>query len=71
MDIDRYNQIKPLPPEGGFFQHFPGVYCKKCERIFALYSYSAFQPDGVDENGKPYYDSCSVCGKDKKLIQSN
>lgn len=67
MDIDRYNQIKSLPPEGGFFQHFPGVYCKKCGEIFALYLYSAHLPNGVDENGKPYYESCLMCAKSIKL----
>lgn len=59
---ERYDEIQPLPKEGGFFQHFPGVYCKRCGRVFALYSYSLIQPVyGVDENGKPYYENCLFC----------
>jgi hypothetical protein len=48
----------PVPPP--FFQHSPGVYCKHCGEIYALYSYSLFQPDGVDEQSKPYGDIISV-----------
>lgn len=54
--IERYNEIKPIGT--GFFQNFPGVYCKTCGRSFALYSYSVPQPDGIDENSKPFYNKC-------------
>lgn len=47
-----------------FFQHLPGVYCRGCKSTYALYSYSVRQPDGLDENKKPYYESCFKC-KDK------
>jgi hypothetical protein len=60
--IKDYDKIAPI--EDGFFQHFPGVYCNNCGETSALYSYSMFQPVGVDENNKPYYDSCFKC-KDK------
>jgi hypothetical protein len=59
--IERYDEIKSI--ENGFFQNFPGVYCKKCGETFALYSYSAMQPNGVDENLKPFYNSCFKCDK--------
>jgi hypothetical protein len=59
--IERYDEIRPI--ENGFFQNFPGVYCKKCGKTFALYSYSAMQPHGVDENSKPFYNSCFKCDK--------
>src|SRR5271157_3481788 len=56
-----YETIKPLPPPGTLFTHFPGVYCLKCGEVFALYSYSAIAPSGVDENGKPYMRGCPKC----------
>ena len=59
--IEDYDKI--LPPENGFFVHIPGVYCKSCGETFALYSFSAHQPDGVDENNKPYYNHCFCCVK--------
>ena len=65
---ERYALIKPLPKEGGFFQNFPGVYCQKCGKDFALYSYSAYQPDGVDENGKPFYRECCLCCKTLPML---
>ena len=52
------DDIKPLPANGGFFLNFPGVYCKTCGGVYALYSYSAHQPDGIDDHGKPYYTRC-------------
>lgn len=60
-----YDMIPAWPngyPAGiRFFQHFPGVYCKQCGQLFALYSYSVYQPNGLDENHKPYYNSCFAC----------
>ena len=60
----KIEDIQPLP-KGGFFQLFPGVYCKACGEIFALYSYSVMQPDGVDEDGRAFYNTCGLngCGK--------
>lgn len=60
--IEIYNAIKPLPPKGEFFQHFPGVYCQNCGEDFALYSYSIFQPLEIDENNKPFYKCCGFNG---------
>lgn len=65
VDPDRYAAI--LPIEDGFFQHFPGIYCRNCGRDFALYSYSAYQPDGIDDNQKPYYNRCSHCPEPVKI----
>jgi len=62
IDEKTYHSIKPMPKDGSPFQNFPGVYCRRCGETFALYSYSAYQPDGVDGNDKPYYDSCFKCG---------
>ncbi len=59
VDPERYAAIQPRPASG-FFQNFPGVYCKNCGNIFALYSYSATQPHGDDENGKPFYTRCGM-----------
>lgn len=59
--IERYNEIRPMG--NGFFQNFSGVYCKNCGETFALYSYSAMQPQGVDENSKPFYNNCFKCNK--------
>lgn len=56
---ERYESIQPMVE--GFFQHFPGVYCQGCGNDFALYSYSASQPHGVDENNKPFYKTCGLC----------
>jgi len=56
-----YDRIPPVP-ESGFFQHFPGIYCQNCGRDFALYSYSALSPDGLDEEGKPFYNLCGIDG---------
>jgi hypothetical protein len=56
----KIENIPPLPKEG-FFQHLPGSYCKNCGEVFALYSYSAIKPDGVDDKGKPYYNDCFKC----------
>jgi hypothetical protein len=50
-------------PKNGFFQLFPGVYCRTCGKTFALYSYSAHQPDGVDESGRAFYKTCLMCDK--------
>jgi len=67
-DILEYDTI-PAWPNGysphQFFQHFPGVYCKQCGKVFALYSYSICQPHGLDENHKPYYNSCFLCYETK------
>lgn len=59
VDPEKYAQIPPRPP--GFFQHFPGIYCRACGQVFALYSYSGHPPDGDDENGKPFYTVCLLC----------
>lgn len=64
VDPDKYLAIPPLSAaekEGCFFQHFPGVYCVNCGDTFALYSYSAPVPDGVDGAGKPFYRKCLTC----------
>jgi hypothetical protein len=58
---DVYDSIKPLPPPGSWFMHFPGVYCQGCGETFALYSFSAIGHDGVDENGKPFLAACCHC----------
>jgi hypothetical protein len=60
-----YASILPLPEEGEHFMHLPGVYCKNCGEIFALYSYSAHKPDGIDHNRKPFYNKCYFCPKDE------
>ncbi len=62
-----YNKIPPIKNEG-FYQNFPGVYCKTCGQTFALYSYSAYQPDGIDENNKPFYVKCALCNKTNSLM---
>lgn len=67
MDQEKYNSIKEIPVEGGWFMNFPGVYCKNCGEIFALYSFSGNQPHGIDENKKPYYNSCPMCSKVKSI----
>jgi len=59
--------IKQIPQDGGFFQNFPGVYCKSCGEVYALYSYSFYKPDGIDEDSKPYYNCCAVCKQKDKL----
>jgi len=48
--------------------NIPGVYCKNCYSTFAIYPWSALQPHGTDENGKPFYNTCGVndCGKEQK-----
>jgi hypothetical protein len=61
MDEIKCNEIKPIPEEGGFYMNFPGVYCQSCGQVFALYSYSAYRPDGIDENKKPFYKKCGLC----------
>lgn len=66
----KYSRIKELP-ESGFFQHFPGIYCKRCKEIYALYSYSAHQPDGTDDQGKPFYDGCGMCGDAGTLVPAS
>lgn len=58
---ERYGLIPKLPEKGKFFQHFPGVYCQNCGKDFALYHYSLHQPDGLDENGIPFYTKCVLC----------
>jgi hypothetical protein len=60
----RYALIPPLPEEGKFFMHFPGVYCKNCGKDFALYNYGA-KPDGIDWNKKPFYSKCPLCPEDE------
>ncbi len=62
---DEYDKIPPLPRDGSDFIHIPGVYCQGCGRSFALYSYSAIGPNGIDENGKPFMNVCPFCPKDK------
>lgn len=59
--IENYNEIKEM--SNGDFRHFPGVYCKNCGETFALYSYSLIQPDGIDDNLKPFYNDCFRCNK--------
>ena len=61
---EAYDSVKPLPEKGEFFQNFAGVYCKNCGETFALYSYSVFKPHGVDENNKPFYKNCVMCGNE-------
>lgn len=56
-----YDKIPSNP--SGFFMNFPGVYCI-CGEVFALYSYSAIPPHGLDMNGKPFYNKCFMCVKD-------
>lgn len=56
--------VEPLP-DSGFYQLFPGVYCKDCESVFALYSYSAHKHDGIDDKGRAFYNKCYMC--DPKL----
>jgi len=62
-----YDMIPAWPdgyPAGTrFFQHCPGVYCKHCGNVYALYSYSLCQPHGLDENHKPYYNYCFLCNE--------
>ena len=59
--IENYNEIMPIPKKHNF-RLFPGAYCKNCGETFALYSYSMFQPNGIDENGKAFYNKCGVNG---------
>lgn len=59
-----YDKIPELP-ESGFYMHFGGVYCRNCGETFALYSYSAIRPSGIDENRKPYYSQCFKCPTEK------
>ncbi len=61
VDQEKYLSIRPRP-SSGFFQNFPGCYCKKCGEVFALYSYSGLRVDGDDENNKPFYNGCLMCG---------
>lgn len=58
-----YETILPNPDYAKGFMNFPGIYCEGCGETFALYSYSAHQPNGLDENGKPFYHSCFMCEK--------
>lgn len=55
-----YDKIPDHP--SGSFMNAPGIYCK-CGASFALYFYSTIQPDGLDENGKPFYNQCFLCKK--------
>jgi hypothetical protein len=59
-----YENIPPLYADDKFYMNMPGIYCKKCGEIFALYFYSN-PPDGLDENGKPFYNDCTICTPDK------
>jgi len=62
---EKYDEIPGFPTIDrlslSFFICVPGAYCKQCGEVFALYSYSAIWPNGLDENDKPYYDSCFKC----------
>jgi hypothetical protein len=64
QNIDKHPNVKPLPKDQKFFQLFAGVYCKKCDNEFALYSYSCYIPSGIDEFGKAYYECCPMCPKE-------
>lgn len=63
---DIYDAIPPLPGPGRQFIHIPGIYCITCGETMALYDYSAWQPNGIDENGKPYYQSCWKCSNPRE-----
>lgn len=47
---EKYDLIPSNPDFDKGFMNFPGVYCQGCGADFALYSYSAYQPDALDEN---------------------
>lgn len=67
---EKYDKIPALPTidwPPPFFVHIPGVYCGNCGETFALYSYSVIWPNGLDENGKPYYNACFKCHKVDRL----
>lgn len=57
-----YDKIPQVKQNGEFFQAMPGIYCENCGHDFALYSYSFYQPDGLDENNKPFYKKCGIGG---------
>lgn len=62
MKPENYDAIPLLPEKTEeTFMHMPGIYCRNCGQSFALYWYSAQQPSGVDENKKPYYNTCFKC----------
>jgi hypothetical protein len=58
-----YETIPPNPDYTKEFMNLPGVYCQGCGSTFALYSFSFIPPNGLDENGKPFYHSCFKCEK--------
>lgn len=64
-----YDQIWPAEQQG--FINMPGVYCRHCSQVFALYEFSIDQPDGMDDQGKPYYDRCRLCTPDPYFGKSD
>lgn len=67
MKPENYEEIPTKDKLNGYFQYFPGIYCRGCGRTFALYSYSAFMPSGFDENDKPFYKSCFECNEKNSM----
>ena len=62
--IEKYNEIPSIAGQE-YYMNIPGVYCQNCGDVSALYSFSGFQPDNIDENGKPYYDKCLICAPER------
>ena len=64
---EKYEAIPRLSREDYVedFMRFPGIYCAGCGETFALYSFSAIGPDGVDENGKPFMTGCGLCRREE------
>lgn len=59
LKLQDYESI-PSNPQG-YFMNFPGIYCKNCGRTYALYSFSVYPADDVDEMKKPFYKNCPKC----------
>ena len=65
--MSHFNKIKDIPKfKNQGMINIPGVYCKNCGEVFALYAFSLDQPEGIDENGRPYYKSCFKCDKKRR-----
>lgn len=58
--IKDYESMIPPPTTGEFFVAMNSCYCNQCGRTFALYSFSAWKPEKVDERGVPYYECCGI-----------